>query len=158
MNDLNNTVCYDEPELEDPLTSGGSKLSSPLSERARLSKEKANALLTEMEEAKRRMRIRQIKKRMTESSALKKQGSFMNKLPRFFGRSDKKQQPPAKPQTDAYSIVAVCDTNDIGDCMQLEFAPLSMGTPKSLAQKYLSSPATSDSSCDVTVESSQAEF
>jgi len=99
-------------------------------------------------------------------SSKNRQG-FRKWLPRInvlfrCGEKDEPSTPATRQQADEYSVVAVCDTNDIGnECLQLQFTPLSIptstGAHQSLAQKYLSSPA-SDVSCDLTETISLYEF
>jgi len=142
-----------------------SRLSDADLERRQLQMEN-EALLTELDDAHKRIRILQIKNLLA-SASIKKRRGIRDVLPRFnglFRRRDEKQEPstPATQAMDAYSVIAVCDTNDIGDeCLQLEFMPLtiptSTGMPQSLAEKYLNSSA-SDTSCALTETSSQAEF
>lgn len=127
-----------------------------------------DALLTELEDAHRRMRILKIKKLVTESYN-KKRGvrSILFRIKERFGlcRDDTKHkeqepstpstQPPSTQQMDEYSVVAVCDTGDIGDeCLQLDF--ISKGTPESAVRKYFASPAMSDMTCDLTEASSSS--
>ena len=88
--------------------------------------------LTNREQAQNRALILQIKNQMilSSSSKEKRKGlrNFFSPISGLFRRGGKDEQPqtPATQNSDAYSVVAVCDGDE---CLQLEITPLTMSAP-----------------------------
>lgn len=110
-------------------------------------------ILSHHEQAQNRARILQIKRHVALSSSTKEKRKglriLLSSITGLFRRSNKGPLTPATHKSDAYSVVAVCDTSVDGN----EYLQL-------LAQKYFHSPSSdiSKTSCDLIEESSLAEF